>query len=303
MEPVDNQKESAHLAVTQPHTRVLIVTGMSGAGRSTAANALEDHGWYVVDNLPPKMLHPLVDLAADPANDMPQLAAVIDVRGGSLFSDATDAIIALSDESNVEIVFLDSTNDVLVRRFEQVRRPHPLQEDGTLLDGIERERSVMQEIRERSDFVMDTSEMNIHQLSTAISKIYSEPEDAKIRLTIVSFGYKYGLPSDVDMVADMRFLPNPYWEESLRLLSGRDQAVSDYVTGNPLAKEFMDSYEKSLAAVLRGYADENKTFVTLAIGCTGGKHRSVAMAEKMADRLSGRDDIQVAVKHRDLGRE
>jgi RNase adapter protein RapZ len=291
------------LAVNQPQTRVLIVTGMSGAGRSTAANALEDHGWYVVDNLPPKMLRPLVDLADDPANDMPQLAAVIDVRGGSLFSDATDAIVALSHESNVEIVFLDSTNDVLVRRFEQVRRPHPLQEDGTLLDGIERERSLMQEIRERSDFVMDTSEMNIHQLSTAISKIYSEPEDARIRLTIISFGYKYGLPSDVDMVADMRFLPNPYWEESLRSLSGKDQAVSDYVTGNPLAKEFMDSYENSLAAVLRGYAGENKTFATLAIGCTGGKHRSVAMAENMANRLSGRDDIQVAVKHRDLGRE
>ena len=291
------------MAVNQPQTRVLIVTGMSGAGRSTAANALEDHGWYVVDNLPPKMLRPLVDLADDPANDMPQLAAVIDVRGGSLFSDATDAIVALSHESNVEIVFLDSTNDVLVRRFEQVRRPHPLQEDGTLLDGIERERSLMQEIRERSDFVMDTSEMNIHQLSTAISKIYSEPEDARIRLTIISFGYKYGLPSDVDMVADMRFLPNPYWEESLRSLSGKDQAVSDYVTGNPLAKEFMDSYEKSLAAVLRGYAGENKTFATLAIGCTGGKHRSVAMAENMANRLSGRDDIQVAVKHRDLGRE
>jgi UPF0042 nucleotide-binding protein len=242
-------------------------------------------------------------LADDPANDMPQLAAVIDVRGGSLFSDATDAIVALSHESNVEIVFLDSTNDVLVRRFEQVRRPHPLQEDGTLLDGIERERSLMQEIRERSDFVMDTSEMNIHQLSTAISKIYSEPEDARIRLTIISFGYKYGLPSDVDMVADMRFLPNPYWEESLRSLSGKDQAVSDYVTGNPLAKEFMDSYENSLAAVLRGYAGENKTFATLAIGCTGGKHRSVAMAENMANRLRGRDDIQVAVKHRDLGRE
>ncbi|KRO38951.1 MAG: glmZ(sRNA)-inactivating NTPase [Microbacteriaceae bacterium BACL25 MAG-120322-bin65] len=291
------------MAVNQPQTRVLIVTGMSGAGRSTAANALEDHGWYVVDNLPPKMLRPLVDLADDPANDMPQLAAVIDVRGGSLFSDATDAIVALSHESNVEIVFLDSTNDVLVRRFEQVRRPHPLQEDGTLLDGIERERSLMQEIRERSDFVMDTSEMNIHQLSTAISKIYSEPEDARIRLTIISFGYKYGLPSDVDMVADMRFLPNPYWEESLRSLSGKDQAVSDYVTGNPLAKEFMDSYENSLAAVLRGYAGENKTFATLAIGCTGGKHRSVAMAENMANRLSGRDDIQVAVKHRDLGRE
>lgn len=291
------------MAVNQPQTRVLIVTGMSGAGRSTAANALEDHGWYVVDNLPPKMLRPLVDLADDPANDMPQLAAVIDVRGGSLFSDATDAIVALSHESNVEIVFLDSTNDVLVRRFEQVRRPHPLQEDGTLLDGIERERSLMQEIRERSDFVMDTSEMNIHQLSTAISKIYSEPEDARIRLTIISFGYKYGLPSDVDMVADMRFLPNPYWEESLRSLSGKDQAVSDYVTGNPLAKEFMDSYENSLAAVLRGYAGENKTFATLAIGCTGGKHRSVAMAENMANRLRGRDAIQVAVKHRDLGRE
>ena len=276
---------------------------MSGAGRSTAANALEDHDWYVVDNLPPQMLRPLVDLAEDPDNGMPRLAAVMDVRGGSLFSDATDVIVALSQESNVQVVFLDSTNDVLVRRFEQVRRPHPLQEDGTLLDGIERERALMHEIRERCDLVIDTSELNIHQLSTAISGIYSEPGATATKLTIISFGFKYGLPSDVDMVADMRFLPNPYWEEALRAHTGRDEAVGDYVTENPLAQEFMAHFEPALDTVLKGYLSENKTYATLAIGCTGGKHRSVAMAEQLAQKLSTREDLQVTVKHRDLGRE
>jgi len=290
-----------------PHTqrdhRVLVVTGMSGAGRSTAANALEDHGWYVVDNLPPQMLKPLVALAQDPTNDMPQVAAVMDARGGSLFANARDVIVELSQDANVQVLFLDATDEQLVRRFEQVRRPHPLQGEGTLLDGIREERTLMQEIRERSDLVMDTTGMNIHQLSTSISSAYGEPGEAKTRLTILSFGFKYGLPSDVDMVADMRFLPNPYWEESLRKLSGRDDQVNAYVLSNPLAAKFLGQFEQSLDTVFEGYSSENKTFATLAIGCTGGKHRSVAIAEELAKRLGDRSDIQVTLKHRDLGRE
>jgi UPF0042 nucleotide-binding protein len=282
---------------------VLVVTGMSGAGRSTAANSLEDHGWYVVDNLPPQMLRPLVELASDPHNEMPKVAAVMDARGGALFADARDVILELSKEANVQVLFLDATNDQLVRRFEQVRRPHPLQKDGSLLDGITQERTLMQEIRERSDLVIDTTEMNIHQLATAVSSVYGDPGQAKTRLTILSFGFKYGLPSDVDMVADMRFLPNPYWEDAMRGLSGKDEPVTEYVLTNPLATEFLESFESSLDAVLRGYLAENKTFATLAIGCTGGKHRSVAMAEEIARRLAQRADIQVSVKHRDLGRE
>lgn len=282
---------------------VLIVTGMSGAGRSTAAKSLEDHGWYVVDNLPPQMLRPLVSLAEDPSAAMPKVAAVMDSRGGAMFSDARKVIVELSAEANVQVMFLDATDDQLVRRFEQVRRPHPLQGQGTLLEGIIAERKLMQEIRERSDLVIDTTDMNIHQLSTAVAGVYGEPGEAKTRLTIMSFGYKYGLPSDVDMVADMRFLPNPYWDEALRDQSGQDSAVSDYVTKHPLAAEFLTDFEKSLSVVLRGYAGENKSFATLAIGCTGGKHRSVAMAEELARKLKQRSDIQVTLRHRDLGRE
>ena len=282
---------------------VLIVTGMSGAGRSTAANSLEDQGWYVVDNLPPQMLQPLVDLAHEPESHMAKLAAVMDVRGGSLFEHASEVIESLSEHASVQVLFLDSTDDALVRRFEQVRRPHPLQEDGTLLDGISRERSLMHPIREQSDLVIDTSEMNIHQLSTAVAAAYGAPGEAKTRLTIMSFGYKYGLPSDVDMVADMRFLPNPYWEESLRENTGKDVLVSDYVLSHPLATDFLEQFEKTLHTVLSGYVSENKTYATIAIGCTGGKHRSVAMAEELGVRLTARADVQVAVKHRDLGRE
>ena len=282
---------------------VLIVTGMSGAGRSTAANSLEDQGWYVVDNLPPQMLGPLVKLAQDPAAKMPKVAAVMDARGGSLFDDARNVIVELSKKANVQVMFLDSTDDQLVRRFEQVRRPHPLQGDGTLLDGITQERRLMQEIRERSDLVIDTSEMNIHQLATAVASVYGSEEVAKTRLTVMSFGFKYGLPSDVDMVADMRFLPNPYWDEALRHQSGQDSEVSDYVVSHPLAVEFLENFEKTLHTVLKGYVQENKPFATLAIGCTGGKHRSVAVAEELVKKLSQRDDIQVRVKHRDLGRE
>ena len=282
---------------------VLIVTGMSGAGRSTAAHSLEDQGWYVVDNLPPQMLQPLVDLAHDPGSHMTKLAAVMDVRGGSLFEHASEVIENLSEHANVHVLFLDTTDDTLVRRFEQVRRPHPLQEDGTLLDGITRERALMHPIREQSDLVIDTSEMNIHQLSTAVAAAYGTPGETRTRLTIVSFGYKYGLPSDVDMVADMRFLPNPYWEESLRHNTGKDTPVSDFVLANPLAKDFLDQFERALHTVLSGYVSENKTYATIAVGCTGGKHRSVAMAEELGARLSARSDVQVTVKHRDLGRE
>jgi RNase adapter protein RapZ len=242
-------------------------------------------------------------LAQDPAAKMPKVAAVMDARGGSLFDDARNVIVELSKQANVQVMFLDSTDDQLVRRFEQVRRPHPLQGDGTLLDGITQERRLMQEIRERSDLVIDTSEMNIHQLATAVASVYGSEEVAKTRLTVMSFGFKYGLPSDVDMVADMRFLPNPYWDEALRHQSGQDSQVSEYVVSNPLAVEFLENFEKTLQTVLKGYVQENKPFATLAIGCTGGKHRSVAVAEELVKKLSQRDDIQVRVKHRDLGRE
>ena len=287
----------------RPAHEVVIVTGMSGAGRSTVANALEDLGWYVVDNLPPQMLRPLVDLAVHPGNQLPKMAAVVDVRGGRLFADLRLIVEELRDRASVRVLFLEATDAALVRRFEQVRRPHPLQEDGTLLDGIGRERERMRKVRELSDVIIDTSEFNIHQLATTVSELFSPEAASTVRVTLESFGFKYGLPSDADMVADARFLPNPFWKEPLRALTGVDDRVSEYVLSQEGAREFVERYVSVLQTVLRGYARENKRTATIAIGCTGGKHRSVAIVEDIAAHLRGLPGVAVAVKHRDLGRE
>lgn len=286
----------------RPH-EVLIVTGMSGAGRSTVANALEDLGWYVVDNLPPQMLRPLVDLAVHPGNQLPKMAAVVDVRGGRLFADVRRIVDELRDRATVRVLFLEATDAALVRRFEQVRRPHPLQEDGTLLDGIARERERMREVRELSDIIIDTSEFNIHQLASTVSEIFAPEGASTVRVTLESFGFKYGLPTDADMVADARFLPNPFWQPALRAKTGLDDEVSDYVLAQEGAREFVDRYVALLQPVLRGYTRENKRTATIAVGCTGGKHRSVAIIEDLAAHLRGMPGVAVAVKHRDLGRE
>jgi UPF0042 nucleotide-binding protein len=282
---------------------LLIVTGMSGAGRSTVGNALEDLGWYVVDNLPPQMLTPLVELAEHAGNSLPRIAAVVDVRGGKLFSDVKQAIEALRGNTAVRVLYLDATDAALVRRFEQVRRPHPLQGDGTLLDGIAAERTRMAEIRESSDIVIDTSELNIHQLATQVAEKFSEENAAGVRVTIMSFGFKYGLPTDADLVADARFLPNPFWVPELKALTGQDERVREYVLGQPGASEFVTAYARALAPVLEGYQRENKRHATIAMGCTGGKHRSVAIAEALAAQLRELPGVAVSVKHRDLGRE
>jgi UPF0042 nucleotide-binding protein len=282
---------------------LLVVTGMSGAGRSTVGNALEDLGWYVVDNLPPQMLRPLVDLSEHASGSLPKIAAIVDIRGGKLFADVMQALQELRTSARVRVLFLDATDSALVRRFEQVRRPHPLQGDGTLLDGIARERRRMEELRETSDIVVDTSELNIHQLATSISEKFAEAEAPGVQVTIVSFGFKYGLPADADLVADMRFLPNPFWIPELKALTGLDAEVSAYVLGAEGAVEFVDAYAKALSPVLAGYQRENKRHATIAIGCTGGKHRSVAIGERLASLLRAEPGVVVSVKHRDLGRE
>ena len=282
---------------------VLIVTGMSGAGRSTVGNALEDLGWYVVDNLPPQMLRPLVELAGRAGNNLPKIAAVVDVRGGKLFSDLEQIVESLRESTDVRVIFLEATDAALVRRFEQVRRPHPLQGDGTLLDGISAERQRMLVMRESSDIIIDTSDLNIHQLATTISDTFSTDDTPGLQVTVLSFGYKYGLPADADLVADMRFLPNPFWVAELRPLSGLDPQVSDYVLAQEGATEFVDGYVLALAPVLAGYQRENKRHATIAIGCTGGKHRSVAVAQRLAGILRDQPGVAVSVKHRDLGRE
>lgn len=282
---------------------MLIVTGMSGAGRSTVGNALEDLGWYVVDNLPPQMLRPLVELVERAGASLPRIAAVVDIRGRDFFSELRDIIQALRAGVNVRVVFLDATDAVLVRRFESVRRPHPLQGDGTLLDGIGAERARLEELRESSDIIIDTSDLNIHQLATLITETFAEEGRAGLQVTLLSFGFKYGLPADADLVADARFLPNPFWIPELRHLSGEDAAVSDYVLEQPGAREFIEAYTAALEPVLAGYQRENKRHATIAIGCTGGKHRSVALIRELADRLERMPGVVVSVKHRDRGRE
>lgn len=282
---------------------MLIVTGMSGAGRTTVGNALEDLGWYVVDNLPPQMLRPLVKLARHASTALPRLAAIVDVRGGKLFTDVQDAIETLRGNANVRVLFLDATDAVLVRRFEQVRRPHPLQGDGTLLDGIAAERALVATIRERSDIIIDTSEFNIHQLATTITEKFAGADSADLRVTLLSFGFKYGLPTDADMVADARFLPNPFWLPDLRPFTGLDDQVRDYVLAQQGAGEFVSDYAKALEPVFAGYQRENKRHATIAIGCTGGKHRSVAIVEALAGILTDMPGVEVSIKHRDLGRE
>jgi UPF0042 nucleotide-binding protein len=282
---------------------MLIVTGMSGAGRSTVADALEDLGWYVVDNLPPQMLRPLVELAERAGASLPRIAAVVDIRGGGFFSELRDIVQALRAGVSVRVMFLDANDAVLVRRFESVRRPHPLQGDGTLLDGIAAECARLAEVREASDIIVDTSDLNIHQLATLVTDTFAEADRAGLQVAVQSFGFKYGLPADADLVADARFLPNPFWEEDLRSLTGEDRKVSDYVLDQPGAREFLDAYVAALRPVLEGYQRENKRHAMIAIGCTGGKHRSVALVHELAARLRSIPGLAVSVKHRDLGRE
>ncbi len=282
---------------------VLIVTGMSGAGRSTVGNALEDLGWYVIDNLPPQMLRPMVELVERAETALPKIAAIVDVRGRTFFGDLHEVIRPLREQTTLRVLFLEATDAALVKRFESVRRPHPLQADGTILDGIAEERRRMADIREIADQIIDTSDLNIHQLATIVAERFAEADTPGLRLNVMSFGFKYGLPADVDLVADARFLPNPFWIPELSPLTGEDQAVRDYVLGQPGATEFIENYASALAPVLAGYQRENKRHATVAIGCTGGKHRSVAIAVALAEQLKEFPGVAVTVRHRDLGRE
>ncbi|WP_025159480.1 RNase adapter RapZ [Leifsonia aquatica] len=291
------------MATDTAQQEVLIVTGMSGAGRSTVANALEDLDWYVVDNLPPQMLRPLIELANRAESGLPRIAAVVDVRGRNYFADLRDMVQSLREGTKVRVLFLEAADSVLVRRFEQVRRPHPLQANGTLLDGITAERARLREIREASDLIVDTSDLNIHQLATNITETFAAEGTAGVQVTVLSFGFKYGLPPDADLVADARFLPNPFWNPELRPHTGLDEVVRDFVLAQNGAEEFVAAYVTALRPIFEGYQRENKRHATIAIGCTGGKHRSVAIAEELAARLRNFPGLAVNTKHRDLGRE
>jgi UPF0042 nucleotide-binding protein len=285
-------------------SELLIITGMSGAGRTTAAHALEDHGWYVVENLPPQMLGTLTELVARMHGAIPKLAVVMDVRSKALFPQVRENLALLSAAGvNYRVLFLDASDDLLVRRFEMGRRPHPLQGPGRILDGIAAEREVLRELREAADIVLDTTPMNVHALATAITELFSETGTVVLRLNVMSFGFKYGLPADANYVADMRFIPNPHWVPELRRHTGLEADVSDFVLAAEGVEEFISAYLRALEPVFEGYRRENKHYATLAVGCTGGKHRSVAISEELARRLRQLPNVTVQVSHRDLGRE
>ena len=282
---------------------LLVVTGMSGAGRSTTGNALEDQGWHVIDNLPPQLLFPISDLFSKSIESLSKVAVVMDVRGGQFFADLEQNIQKLrSHQISVRVLFLEANDAALVRRFESVRRPHPLQGEGTVLEGIAAERTQLLSLRETADIVFDTSESNVHELTNRVAEAFAG-QSKGFKVNLMSFGFKYGLPADADMVADARFIANPHWQESLRAKTGNDSEVSAYVLSQPGVKDFEESYLATLKVVLAGYRKENKRFATIAIGCTGGKHRSVALTNEIAARLAEDADIRVAISHRDLGRE
>jgi UPF0042 nucleotide-binding protein len=281
---------------------LLVVTGMSGAGRTKAAAVLEDLDWYVVDNLPAQLLTQLAGMLSTGPGGVHRLAAVVDVRGREFFADLVNVIDSLQEAGIAHrILFLDASDAVLVQRFEAVRRPHPLQGDGRILDGIAEERALLAEVKSRADIVVDTSDLTVHDLAREVRAAVSGDEDG-LRVHVVSFGFKYGLPLDADHVVDVRFLANPYWISELRHLTGRDEPVRDYVLGLPGATDFITRYADALEPVLAGYLNEDKRYVTIAVGCTGGKHRSVALAEDVGAALRGKGH-HVAVTHRDLGRE
>jgi UPF0042 nucleotide-binding protein len=283
----------------------VIVTGLSGAGRSTAAKCFEDLGYFVVDNLPPELVATMVDLGSRSQGAVTKLVIVMDVRSRAFSSDLRGVIRELAERGlQPRVLFLEAADDILVRRFESVRRAHPLQGDGRLVDGIEAERRLLAGLRDEADLVLDTSNRSVHELRHAIESAFTgggvtAPE---LRATVVSFGYKYGLPVDADLVVDVRFLPNPYWIPELRELTGKDEEVRDYVLGQQDATDFVDRYAAILEIIGAGYRRESKRYLTLAVGCTGGKHRSVVMATQFAERLTAAG-VRATVVHRDLGRE
>jgi UPF0042 nucleotide-binding protein len=287
---------------TPAGVEVAVISGLSGAGRSTAAKCLEDLGWFVVDNLPAELIGTMVDLGVRAGGAVSRIAVVLDVRSRVFTPDLAGVIKGLDARGyRPRVLYLDASDAALVRRYEANRRAHPLQGEGRLVDGLAAERALLGPLRHEADLVIDTSDLSVHELRDRIAEAFPQVRPTST-MTILSFGYKYGLPLDADLVIDMRFLPNPYWVPELRPLDGTDREVADYVLSQPGAAEFVDRYLELLDLAGAGYRREGKRYLTVAVGCTGGKHRSVAVAEELGRRLGGRGTT-VRVVHRDLGRE
>ncbi|HEX2773445.1 MAG TPA: RNase adapter RapZ [Micromonosporaceae bacterium] len=290
-------------APARAETTLVVVTGVSGGGRSTVARALENVGFYVVDNLPQALMLDMAELASRAGSTARRTAMVLDVRSRAFSTDLAGAIRALKDRGfQPRVVFVDADDEVLIRRFESVRRSHPLQGDGRLADGIAAGRALLEEAREQADVIIDTSHLNVNQLRRRVEELFGGEDARQLRVTVLSFGFKYGLPPDADFVLDARFLPNPYWVPELRDHTGQDDAVSNYVLGQYGATDFLDAYAQLIASTAPGFEREGKRYLTVAVGCTGGKHRSVAIAEELANRL-GQARLSAHAQHRDLGRE
>jgi RNase adapter protein RapZ len=286
----------------RPH--ILIVSGMSGAGRSTASNVLEDLGWFVIDNLPPTLIGRVVELAFTPGSSVGRLALVADVRGREFFSELVDTVHDLQHgEADVRVVYLEADDDALVRRFEETRRRHPAADDAGVLAGIRRERDMLTELRGMADLIVDTTDLNVHELRERLEDAVADEASASLRIEVVSFGFKRGTPRDVDLLFDVRFLPNPHWVDELRPYTGKDPQVRDYVFGQPHTGPFMDALRRLLDVLVPGYIQEGKRYLTIGIGCTGGKHRSVAISDDIGRHLAETTGLPVTVEHRDLGHE
>jgi RNase adapter protein RapZ len=284
--------------------QILIITGMSGAGRSQVSNVLEDLGWFVIDNLPPSLVGRVAELASDPGSSVSRLALVADVRGREFFNELVSTVRSLQrGGSDVRVLYLEADDDSLVRRFEETRRRHPAAEDGGVLAGIRRERELLGELRGMADVIIDTTDTNVHELRDRVIELLDDPGSPQLRVDVVSFGFKRGTPRDADLVFDVRFLPNPHWVEDLRGYTGQDEPVKDYVFGQPKTGPFLEALLALLDVSVPGYVEEGKRYLTIAIGCTGGKHRSVAIADAVGAHLREANHLPVAVEHRDLGEE
>jgi UPF0042 nucleotide-binding protein len=299
---IDDTGEMPPVGSSDQLGELVVVTGMTGAGRSTAAKELEDLGYFVVDNLPPELVTDVVRLVDEQKGRDQPIAVVVDVRGGTSFHALREQLAQHLPTRRTSMLFLEADDDILVRRQEAARRPHPLQAGGRLLEGIDRERSVMTQLRGDADVVIDTTQLNLHQLKDKVAQAFGNPGTTRLKVTVVSFGFKYGVPVDADLLADMRFLPNPFWVPELRDFTGQDAGVVAYVTERADAQTFLERYLPVIETVGEGYLREGKRFMNVAIGCTGGRHRSVAMAEEIAARLNALGIDAVAI-HRDLGRE
>jgi RNase adapter protein RapZ len=280
-------------------TDILVITGLAGAGRSQAAAVLEDLGWYVVDNLPASLIRPMVEVAEDESSGIGRLALVAGRQQVELLGSVNDLRMA---GHRVRVLFLDASDDELVRRYENTRRRHPLEgEHGGVLSAIVAERRSLESLRAAADLVIDTSDLNVHQLRIRLVDSYGDEFDRQMRVVVESFGFKYGLPLDADVVMDVRFLPNPHWDPALRPLTGRDDAVREFVLAQPATSAFLDRFEPMIAELIPQYTLEGKSYLTVAIGCTGGRHRSVALAEEISRRLSERGH-RARTAHRDIER-